>query len=249
MPDIADALALAAAGWAILPLRGKVPITAHGLHDATTDPLQIREWWRGNAQHNIGARVPRALLVLDFDPQNGGSVAGLEAATGVAMPATLTVHSGRGTGGQHRYYLNPGAAVSSSRLPKGIDIKTHAGYCVMPPSTHPATGRPYTWENQPVTHLPRPIMDLITPPAPTRRRFTHQAPLSERALHLVRYVSELKEGNRNAGLYWAARRAVEEGHAGDVFDMLEAAATIAGLTEREAARTISSAKRGGIIRP
>lgn len=244
MPDVEDALTLAAAGWAVLPLHGKVPITPHGVHDATTDPEQIRQWWRGTAHHNIGARVPRSLLVLDFDPQNGGTVAGLEAAAGIPLPPTLTVHSGRGTGGQHRYYLSPGGTVSSSRLPKGIDIKTHAGYCVVPPSVHPATGRAYTWEDRTPAHLPKPIRDLIGP-APARRRRPSRAPLAERALHLVRYVEQLAEGNRNAGLYWAACRAAEEGHNTEVFDLLEAAATAAGLTEREAVRAIESARRRG----
>lgn len=246
MPTLEDALALAAAGWHVLPLRGKVPVTAHGVKDASADPGTVAGWWAGTARHNIGARVPAALLVLDFDPQNGGSVEALEAAAGVALPATLTVLSGRGTGGQHRYYLRPAGMLSASRIPAGIDVKTDRGYCVMPPSLHPATGKPYRWQARPPVQLPGVVVALLRVPPPRRppeRPAAGRGRLPSRALYLARYVEALPEGRRNAGLYWAACRAVEDGHPADTFDLLEAAATVAGLGEVEARRTIASARR------
>lgn len=243
MPDRSDALELARKGWAVLPLRGKVPVTGHGVKDASRDLAQVSAWWPAGASWNVGARVPAALLVLDVDPQNGGSLVELERAAGVRLPATLTVHSGRGTGGQHRYYLHPGGPVSSRRLPVGIDVKTDRGYCVMPPSVHSATGRPYRWEQRAPVALPPEVVALLRPRPPATLPRRSGVPLPDRALHLAHYVEQLGEGNRNAGLFWAACRALEEGQGQEVLELLEGAAIVAGLDEREAARTVASARR------
>ena len=60
---------------------------------------------------------------------------------------------------------------------------------------------------------------------------------------LAAWVERLEEGNRNAGLFWAACRAVESGQA-DVLGQIAAAAEKTGLTEPEIGRTIASARRG-----
>ncbi|WP_296196003.1 bifunctional DNA primase/polymerase [uncultured Microbacterium sp.] len=247
MPDLNDALALARNGWAVIPLRGKVPVTAHGVKDATTNPDTIGRWWARGALHNVGARVPAALVVLDIDPQNGGTLDTLTEAAGGYLPDTLTVHSGRGIGGRHLYFLHPGGVLTSTRLPAGIDVKTERGYCVMPPSLHPATGRPYLWEQHTPAHLPAVLLALLRPEVarPVRPSLTTaQTPLASRAAHLARHVAAAAEGNRNARLYWAACQAIRDGHAADVFTMLERAAVSAGLPEAEARRTIASARRG-----
>jgi hypothetical protein len=241
MPRVEEALALARAGWEVLPLNGKVPTTAHGVLDATTDEARIRDWWRAR-DHNVGARVPEQLIVLDVDPQNGGAFAELEAITGEPLPATLTVHSGRNTGGQHRYFARPPGELTATRLPAGIDLKTHRGYCVMPPSLHPATGKPYRWEAAEPVPLPPATRALLQ----VRRRqpIRPTAPVTEtRSLALAQFVSTRPEGQRNAGLFWAACRAVEDGHPQSTFDLLEGAALAAGLSEREIAQTIASARR------
>lgn len=247
MPTREDALRLAAAGWPVLPLRGKIPATAHGVKDATTDPATIARWWPGSAQHNIGARVPRSLIVLDIDPQNGGSLDALRAAAGGYLPQTLTVHSGRGTGGRHLYYLHPGGQVTSTRLPEGIDVKTDRGYCVMPPSLHPATGQPYRWELATPAHLPTELIARLRPaeptPLPASLAASSRLPAALRAAHLARFVQDAPEGTRNARLYWAACEAIREGYGVTAFDLLEGAALVAGLSESEARRTIASARR------
>lgn len=248
MPTRDDALQLAEHGWQVLPLRGKVPITRRGVHDATTDPHQIMDWWPAGAQHNIGARVPAGLVVLDFDPQNNGSQEALEHVLQQPLPQTLVVHSGRGNGSQHRYYLHPGGQLTSTRLPEGIDVKTATGYCVMPPSLHPATGRPYRWEQHTPAQLPATLQALLRPQLRTavatpHAAAKHAAP-GDRAAQLVRFVAQLPEGKRNAGLYWAACRACDDQAPPAVFDQLLSAAQHAGLTEHEARRTISSATRG-----
>lgn len=244
MTSCADALALADAGWAVIPLNGKVPRTAHGVKDASRDPVQIARWWPQGSAHNIGARVPGVLVVLDIDPQNGGTLDALAAAAGGQLPATLTVHSGRGTGGRHLYFLNPGGPLSSVKLPDGIDVKTERGYCVMPPSLHPATGLAYRWEHHPPAHLPAQLLRVLRPdpPRPPKPRAPGR-PLATRALHLVAYVQDAPEGTRNDRLFWAVCQAARDGHDATVVDLLEGAAIVAGLSEREARRTIASAQR------
>ncbi|WP_206448170.1 bifunctional DNA primase/polymerase [Agrococcus sp. KRD186] len=248
MPTTHDALALAAAGWQLLPLRGKVPLTAHGVRDASADPEQVRAWWPAGALHNLGARVPGGLVVLDLDPRNGGTLDTLAGAAGDELPATLTVLSGRGDGGRHLYFQHPGGRLTSTRLPEGIDVKTSTGYCVMPPSLHPATGQPYRWLGDAgPARLPHTLAQLLRvpslprPAAPLRA----DAGLDAKAAHLVEYVGRLPEGKRNAGLYWAACRAHDEGQPAGTFDALERAALSIGLPAAEARATIASARRGG----
>ncbi len=246
MPTRDDALRLAAAGWPVIPLRGKIPVTAHGVKDATTDPEQVSRWWPGRANHNIGARVPRSLVVLDIDPQNGGSLDALAEAAGGDLPRTLTVHSGRGTGGRHLYFLRPEGPLSSTRLPAGIDVKTDRGYCVMPPSLHPDTRQPYRWERAAPAHLPVALIELMRPPSPRRvepRPRQEGGALATRAAYLARHVENATEGGRNARLFWAACQAIRDGHSDDTLDLLEGAGIVSGLSETEARRTVASARR------
>jgi len=171
----AYAVELAHRGWAVIPLRGKAPAIpgGRGVLDASTDLHQVAAWWSGRyAGANIGARVPEPLIVVDVDPRHDGheSLAALEAEHG-SLPETLTVRSGRGDGGSHRYYRRPAGKLTSSRLRgSGIDLKTSAGYVVMPPSLHPDSGEPYTWTDrrEPVPP-PRWLVDLLRPAAPPQR--------------------------------------------------------------------------------
>lgn len=243
MPTLDDALALARSGWEVLPLRGKLPASPHGVLDATANEEQIARWWYPGRNWNVGARVPEHLIVLDVDPQNGGDFLELEHAAGTSLPTTLTVVSGRGTGGEHRYFQRPPGDLSSTRLPAGIDLKTHRGYCVMPPSLHPSTGRPYTWLVNPLSALPEPISALLRVRQHREHQRPDRAPNEPRARALARFVETRTEGQRNAGLFWAACRAAEDHLPESAYDLLRAAAAACGLDPREAERTIASARR------
>jgi hypothetical protein len=187
------AVAYAAAGYEVFPLRGKLPHAncpaceprspgyrphrpadcphelCHGLYAATTDPTRVAGWWARWPQANIGARVPRSLFVLDIDPRAGGldSLARLEADHDT-MPPTRTSLSGRGDGGAHRWFVHPGGTLSVVTLRQrgyaGLDLKTDHGYVLLPPSRHPATGAPYTWAE--------PVLDPAAPPTWLARLLT-----------------------------------------------------------------------------
>ena len=78
-----------------------------------------------------------------------------------------------------------------------------------------------------------------------QRQHEHPAPghAADRRLgQLARWVARQPEGNRNAGLYWAANRALDANPAADL-SPLAAAARQAGLGEPEITRTLDSARR------
>jgi hypothetical protein len=196
----------------------------------------------------IGAVIPTTLLVLDCDPRNGGSFEGLQAVLG-ELPPTLTCVSGRGDGGFHAYYLRPGGSLSSTRLPAGIDLKTN-GFMIVPPSIHPATGRPYRWIHRPPVGLPERAVRALRP---AERSQIIYAPgetemLAARSDALIRTVATAPEGRRNQLLYWAALRAITEDHGPDVLDALDAAGQTCGLDPIEVRRTMqSAARRAGAV--
>ena len=239
------ALAQAAQRWRVFPCRpsgpnAKAPFTLHGHLDATTDVDQIRAWWTEWPDAMIGAAVPESVLVLDIDPRNGGDQGLLEAVLG-PLPVTATVMSGRNDGGSHLYYRRPSGPLVSTRLPAGVDLKV-SGYCITPPSIHPASGQPYRWTADPIAYLLAYALQQLRPTArPTARpRFTK--PSGKGAAALIRTVAEAEERKRNDTLYWAARRALDEGHDETVFDELENAALSTGLSIGEITRTIVSAR-------
>jgi Bifunctional DNA primase/polymerase, N-terminal len=240
------AWALAAAAWEVFPCKwagphAKAPMTVNGHLNATMDPDQIKLWWTKWPNAMIGAAVPESLLVIDIDPRNGGSLEALEEVTS-PLPATLTVWSGRNDGGRHLYFQRPANSLSSTRLPKGVDLKGN-GYCIMPPSIHPATGQPYRWQDEdaPAVAIPAKLSQLLRPPAtkPIPRSGSNAS-----AVGLLRTVVGASEGSRNNTLFWAACRAAEQGILNDQVEaLLINAAVTAGENETKARRTVASARR------
>jgi hypothetical protein len=242
MTFLADALALAANGWEVLPLAGKVPLTRHGVHDATSTSAQIERWWRRWPTANIGGAVPLGVVVLDVDPRNGGQESWSEVVDGREVPETLTTLSGRGDGGMHLYFLRPGGELSARAVPPGIDLKT-AGYCVLPPSVHPDTGGAYEWRTAPIVPMPTWLREVLRPERLPRTRLGMGRSFGSLNA-LVAFVASQAPGNRNSALYWAARRAWEQGLLDQEFEeSLVAAAVLAGESESAAKRTVASARR------
>ena len=140
------AIALAKTGMAILPCkpRDKIPLTAHGVKDATTDAATIDAWWQGCPEANIGIACGAAsgVFVLDIDGEDGeGTMRKIEAGHGV-LPATVEVITGNG---RHCYFrLEDPIGNSVGRIGLGIDTRGDGGYVLAPPSVHPS-GRRYEW--------------------------------------------------------------------------------------------------------
>jgi hypothetical protein len=245
-PALVAALAFAERGWPVLPCQpgGKQPATRHGFKDATTDPGQIRAWWRRQPAANLaiatGAPGPDVLDIDDHGPAGNGYPAFRQLAAAGLLHGTFALISTPG-GGLHAYL--PGTNQPSARLPRHhVDLRAAGGYILAPPSV--ISGRPYQVIAQPAgTGEPLDwdavLRFLPRQPAPSPARHAAQAGGPDR---LIAWTAQLAEGNRNSGLFWAACRLIETGHHRHLPDLAAAAAT-AGLPEREIARTISSAGR------
>ena len=277
------ALAYGAAGWAVLPVAGvspagecgcgrscespgKHPATRHGVHDATTDPVLIGEWWRRSPGANVGIATGAAsgLIVVDVDLPKGGreSLQALVAA-GRQLAPTLTSHTGGR--GLHLFYGRPeGVAIpnAAGRLPglpealPGIDLRGDGGYVVAPPSTH-VSGRPYRWDRRHIADLPSWIVPRWIGPARTATFALTGGASAYGAGALtaeLERVRGLAVGQRNDGLNRAAfclGRLVGGGELSEalVVQTLLCAALAVGLSEYEASATIRSGLRAGMAIP
>lgn len=252
-------LAYASAGWDVFPCieyskRGKQPYIAGGFHSATTDPTQIRAWWGQHPYALIGMAVPSGVVVLDFDPRHGGTPHALEEFLGEKLPDTYTVRTG--SGGWHYYYQTANTTIGNSNkgLPDGVDVRANGhGYVIVPPSVHPTAHVPYKVENDmPLQALPDAVETILDPNhhrdafAPihgsVRTMFTGHSGAG--LTGLIGVVAHAPKGDRNNALYWAACRMFERERDGRPTDFpaLTDAAYAVGLTDREAATTIASAR-------
>lgn len=187
-PEIATAaLALAAQGWRLVPLRpnGKVPIWQGWPERAAPDASH----WVTDPEANIGICTGRGFIVLDVDGAAG--VASLQALTKLhgELPPTLAVETA--SGGLH-YYLSCTDAVrnSAGKLGAGLDIRGESGQVVCPPSH--IDGKTYKWLNaNTVAPCPRWLIDMALAAAPVS-----PAPTSEPVE--VEVTDELVEDLRSA---------------------------------------------------
>jgi hypothetical protein len=215
--------------------------------DATTDPDQIRRWWRRTPTANLAIPTgPGSVDVLDVDRRPTGS--GYPAFRTLAQAGLLDGYTrvvATPSGGMHVYF--PGSTQPSARLPEQfIDFKAAGGYVLIPPSVvagaaytdlrrRPGSGHPIDWAR---------ARGLLAPPPTVRRPLrplTQRGPGGQGVESLAAWVAALPEGRRNNGTFWAACRAAEEGHT-DLRPIIHAAVR-AGLSEIEAHRTVTSALR------
>ena len=243
-----QALAYAARGWPVFPCQvgQKTPATAHGHLDATTDPEQITAWFTRNPRWNLaiatGAPGPDVLDVDEHGPAGNGYAAFARLSkAGLLDGAAAYVRTP--SGGLHAYFTGSDPAQRPpARPPPGLPLprRLRPGPAI-PGRRQAVPGHPdgdadgaLDWAT--VTALLEPQRQLQQPqpgPAPGRD-------LS----HLARWVASQAEGNRNAGLFWAANRALDADPAADL-SPLAAAARQAGLEDKEITRTLDSARKTG----
>ena len=238
---LAAALAYAAAGWPVFPCRpdAKIPATRHGCKDATTSPPTICAWWQ-RATYNVaiatGAPGPD---VLDVDVHATGSGwTGYERLKNAGMITGALRMVRTRSGGLHVYFS--GTTQRNGSLPRAhLDFRATGGYVLAPPST--VEGSPYELlfpgDDRHQTFDWFAAVELLAPAASRRHSRSGSGTAG-----LVAFVSRLEEGERNRGLFWAACRAMDEGHAGALDDLV-AAAIRTGLSKTEATRTVASARR------
>lgn len=245
--------------WPVFPCRpgAKVPATEHGFQDATRDPEQIRRWWTANPQANIG--VPTGAVsdtyVLDVDGEDG--VDDL-VALGHGIPGTLTQTTP--SGGLHLVFAYPAEVGNSAKkLGANLDTRGDGGYVVVGPSV--VNGVRYRWVNRAAPAcvpgwLLRLVRQPVAPPAPSRQPETRNMDGYVRKAVEGEHqaVATAMQGVRNHTLNAAAfNLGTLVGAAGldseTVYDVLLAAAREAGLSDREARRTIASGLSAGTQNP
>ena len=253
--NLSDAsAAYATAGVAVFPCvpGGKRPLTKRGFHDASTDPRQVARWWDRVPTANIGIPTGSLVDVLDVDVHAAGTgfpilhslqKRGLVHGWGQAVRSP--------SGGLHLYYpADPAQASPSwSRGHTHVDFRSTGGYIIAPPSTVTTDRGDRGYEVIALGKKPSPvdaeaIRDFLTPqPIPTSRSSSGSSLVQDKSVERIAdWVALLPEGNRNAGLFWAACRLAEAGMTElRTTTVLGPAATRAGLASREIAATIRSA--------
>jgi hypothetical protein len=256
--DLPTAAAVyAAAGIPVFPCvpGEKRPLTTHGYQDATTDLRRVAAWWRWAPTANIGIPTGGLFDVLDVDVH----------AIGTGFPVLRSLQqekliAGWGrvvrspSGGLHLYYPadRDRPLGSWSRGRAYVDFRGIGGYIIVPPSTVTTSHGDRSYEVIAHGKSPSPvdadvIREFLTPKSDPAAASTSSLPITRSAGSMERirdWVAALPEGNRNAGLFWAACRLVEDGlteH--DTTTLLQPAALSAGLEAREVATTIRSAHR------
>jgi len=260
------ALAAAARGWHVFPLRGgtKLPAARDWENAATTDVERITRWWAKHPGDGYGiACGPSDLFVVDLDDKDGHNGTGewfkLRDRHNATGPATFTV--GTPSGGQHLYLTQPADVQlrsSAGRLGDGIDTRGHGGYVVGPGVELP-NGCYEVLLDDPVVECPWWLAELLVPPT---RKVTSAVRVVGRSTPYGRAAIErgcgaialAPDGQRNHTLNREAFGlgqlvAGGEVEVAEAVTALEVAATRAGLSVEEAHQTIASGMKAGTRSP
>lgn len=211
-------------GWCVFPLKpqSKLPLTQHGVLEASNDLAQIQAWRDRWPACGWGlAAGMSGLLVIDLDGE-AGIMAWRELQTALGAPPTLT--SRTGSGGYHLIYTDRTGRGRNTAglLAPHVDTRGRGGYIVAPPSIHP-NGTAYRWVRK-ITPQPAPpaILELIDPPpkrvrAPVIADAYGTTPYGERTLHgILTRLSTASDGERHTLNHWAGVRAGQLYAAGHV---------------------------------
>jgi Bifunctional DNA primase/polymerase, N-terminal len=165
-------------GWLVHPCRAvrpggdkvdrKKPAIKKWHERATTNPAQIRHWWRAYPDSSIaiatGSRS--GIWVLDVDGAEG--LESLRRRPDLLAIETATQRTG--SGGMQLFFQWPaGRTIRNScrKLGPGLDVRGEGGYVVAPPSVHP-NDQLYEWIRDPEAIAPAPgwLVEAIDPPKP-----------------------------------------------------------------------------------
>jgi hypothetical protein len=239
------ALKLAAAGIPCFPCRDdKRPTCHHGFKDASTDLAVLRRIWSRDAVL-VGVPTGINFVVVDLDLQHADARQWLDQHCD-RLPLTRT-HFTR-SGGRHLLF-QPHAQVdcTAGKLGPHIDTRGTGGYIIWWPA--------YGLEVQNSTVLeavPPWIAEALSPPSPPRPPALSSSEINNKSVRgILRVVTQARQGERNAALFWAACRfgeLVRKGRIRDelAIDLLTHAGVHAGLPQAEATRTARSGMRKGL---
>ena len=257
------ARAYADKGWAVFPVKPgeKVPATAHGCLDASSDPAKVDAWWGRDENFNIGVACgqPSGIFAVDLDgPEGLEAWTQLEGRHGLVRALWAATPSG----GFHGVFALPPGTLGNTakKLGDGIDTRGDGGYIVVSPSVHPNGGR-YRWLDKiRPPAVPGWLLRLLRPmPKQTSAKpwtadrdatgYVDKAIEGECAT-----VASCGEGTRNHTLNAAAFNLGTLVGAGltdeaTVRERLSEAARACGLADREIVQTLGSGLKAGQANP
>ena len=199
--ELADAaLAYASRGWRVIALHfinvnknnacscmrgpeckapGKHPMFKKWREVASTNPVNLRAWWKAWPLANVGLTMggQASLVTIDVDGDTGReSLATLEGLH-AKLPPTLTQSTGRKGGGEHRlFHVDPFYVDwirNRAHVAPSIDIRAEGGLIVAAPSLH-SSGLRYRWHDPShvIAELPKWLFDLALSKREQQRVFS-----------------------------------------------------------------------------
>jgi hypothetical protein len=242
--SLGRALALAARGIAVFPCApNKAPLTAHGFHDASADPDQIRNAWPRFGNVLIGVPTGIKFVALDLDLQHRAAREWYSENRD-RLPVTRT-HRTRSGGAHLLFQPHEGMGCSAGKIARHVDTKGLGGYIIFWPAEGLEVLHPRTF-----AIVPDWIVEALRPPAPPppRARPLTIEQSSHRLEGIIETIVSAREGERNRLSYWGACRLAElvaENmlSTSDAIDIVVEAASRTGLSRQEALQTARSAFR------
>ncbi len=216
--------------------------------DATADPAMIEQYWNPDSDRNIGVVCGEAFDAWDIVVQHLPAFSAWMERNGHVLPEAPIAGTGRG--GLHILTQPTGVDGTRYLYLDGVhvgELKSTGGFILICPSV---TEQMYRWQYLPdrltVSPAPEWLLGLLERPQTAVRRFPSRLTSPDDVVdalgRLAGSVQKAAEGTRNSYLYWAMRRAIEDGipptHAQTV---LKVAGREAGLDPTEIEKTIESA--------
>jgi Bifunctional DNA primase/polymerase, N-terminal len=247
---LTKALALAEWGLLVFPCAvSKRPTCPHGFKDAATEAADIRRLWREYPGPLIGVPTGSAtgIFVLDVDTAKHVTAAEWLERHAPYLPETRSHRTQ--SGGLHLLFKHrAGLRNTQARLALGVDTRADGGYVLWWPAAIE-----HGHHRAPLAVLPDWLVEALTPPKPETRPAVQRPKTPDAAKAkiegIVGAVAAASEGQRNSLTYWGACRLAELVKLaviaqGDAIAIAIEAARQAGLSPKEAQRTVASAFRG-----
>jgi hypothetical protein len=146
-------------GWALTRLDGKKGRNGWNWAKPVEPEAAAGQWSQWGGRWNLGVLLGASgLIVVEYDTDAGK--AKLDELVG-ELPTTPIVLTGSGK--LHLYFRDPGGIKKGAR--GGLELRVGSHLCVLPPSVHPGTGKPYTWLLAPWEHelgdVPAQVLDFF----------------------------------------------------------------------------------------
>jgi hypothetical protein len=235
-------LLYAKSGFRVFPVKagGKSPVYKNFLADATLEPKMVRQYFPEGTDRNLGLIAGEAFDAWDIEVEHLDRFSKWLYDGKHVLPDAPIASTGRG--GTHILTAPTGVDGSRNLYLDGThigELKSRGGFILACPSE---TEQTYLWLNLPpklaVPPAPQWLLALLERPQALRKTLpTRLASPDDVVAVLGRLAGSVAHSSpeshhRNAYLYWATRRAVEEGvPVQHVITAMRAAAIQSGLDQ------------------